>query len=174
MANRNNPNGFTPVAHASGGEIRTEKVSITASNTVIGVGDPLMQVNDGTLNKWSSGAVAGIAAESKAANGGGSIQAYVDPNIIFEAQTDDGVTAGTTGLTNSSGVNLNATIIAGTASNGRSTSEIDESSGATTATLPLKILGLSARVGNAYGEFNRLLVQINNHVRKGGTGTDGL
>lgn len=172
MANRNSPSGFVPVRHSAGGEIRTESVDLKSTNSEIGIGDPLALDSSGTYDLWASGAIAGFAAEYKAANAGSgaTILAYTDPQIVYSAQTDDGT--GT--LTAQTGQNLNATIVTGTVSNRRSIAEIDESSGNTTATLPLKVLGLSKAVGNAYGEFNRLDVIINNHVRKGGTGTAGV
>lgn len=172
MANRDGPNGFTPVRHNTGGEIRCEQVPLLATNAAIGIGDPLMLEAAGGYDAWTSGAIAGIAAEAKSASVGAdqTILAYVDPEIIYTAQTDDGT--GT--LTALTGVNLNATALAGTPANGRSTAEIDETSGATgNATLPLKILGLAKTVGNVFGEFNRLEVLINNNDRKGGTGTVG-
>ena len=170
MANRDNPNGFTPIRHINGGEIRTEAVKLNATNTIIGVGDPLVRDSAGTWNVWASGAVSGVAAQSASASSGSEIAAYTDPGIVYEAQTDDGT--GT--LTAQTGLNLNATIVTGTPANGRSIMEIDESSGNTTATLPLKVIGLSKRNGNAFGEFNRLEVVLNNHDLKGGTGTAGV
>jgi len=170
MANRDNPNGFTPVRHLTGGEIRTEAIKLAAANAAIGVGDLLSRTNAGVFDRWASGAVSGVAAQSSSASSGAEISAYIDPNIVFAAQTDDGT--GT--LTAQTGLNLNATAIAGTPVNGRSIYEIDESSGATTADLPLKVIGISKQVGNAFGAFNRLEVVINNHDLKGGTGTVGI
>lgn len=171
MANRDNPTGFVPVRHLTGGEIRTEAVLLAAANAAIGIGDLLVRTSAGVWDRWASGAVSGVAAQSSSASSGGvEIAAYIDPNIVFAAQTDNGT--GT--LTAQTGLNLNATAIAGTPVNGRSIYEIDESSGATTIDLPLKVIGLSKQVGNAFGQFNRLEVVINNHDLKGGTGTVGL
>ncbi len=171
MANRDNPNGFTPVRHLTGGEIRTEAVLLAAANAAIGVGDLLVRTAAGVWDRWASGAASGVAAASSAASSGGvEIAAYIDPNIVYAAQVDDGT--GT--LTAQTGINLNATAVAGTPVNGRSIYEIDESSGATTIDLPLKVVRLSKQVGNGFGAFNRLEVVINNHDLKGGTGTLGV
>lgn len=170
MANRNNPHGFI-IRYSPCGEVRGEPVLLDSANAVIGVGDLLAQTSAGVYDRWSSGAVGGVAmASSSASSGGATILACLDPNIVLSAQTDDGT--GT--LTSQTGVNLNATVVVGNAVNGVSIMEIDESSGATTADLPLKIIGLDSQVGNAFGEFNQLLCVINNHVRKGGTGTVGI
>jgi hypothetical protein len=55
---------------------------------------------------------------------------------------------------------------------GESRQELDSSSIAETATLPLKILRVSKRIGNAFGAQVELVVKINNHSLAGGTGTD--
>ena len=75
----------------------------------------------------------------------------------------------------------NADFVVAAATNGISRMEIDESSGATTATLPLTIVrlygaddGTGISGDNQFGEFNRLEVKINNHVLGGGTGADGI
>lgn len=169
MANRDNPHGFI-IRYSPTGEVRGEPVILAAANAIIGFGDLLAQTSSGTYDRWASGAVAGVAMQEAAASSGATILACLDPNIVLSAQTDNGT--GT--LTSQTGVNLNATVVVGAATNGISRMEIDESSGNTTADLPLKIVGLDPMVGNAFGEFNQLLCIINNHVRKGGTGTAGI
>jgi len=171
MANRDNPSGFTPRYHLTGGEIRTEQIGLAAANTIIGVGDPLLQTNAGLWDRAAaSDVVSAIAAQAAAASAGGTILAYRDPNIVFSAQTDDGTGTATA----QTAVNLNINFIIGNATNGRSIAELDETSADTTATLPFKIRERYLAIDNAYGEFNQLLVTINNHKDKGGTGTVGL
>lgn len=169
MANRNNPHGFI-IRYSPCGEVRGEPVILAAANAVIGVGDLLAQTAAGLYDRWAAGAVAGVAMASASASSGATILACLDPNIVISGQTDDGT--GT--LTSQTGVNLNATVVVGNAVNGVSIMEIDETSGAVTADLPLKVIGLDPQVGNSFGEFNQLLCVINNHVRKGGTGTVGI
>lgn len=169
MPNRDNPSGFIPVFSPTG-EIRGELVKLTATNAIIGVNDPLMLTADGSYDRWSAGALAGVALAPSAASSGASILAVTDPNVVFVGQTDD--TTGT--LTLQTGVNLNADIITGNAVNGRSIFEIDESSGDVAATLPWKVIGIYPGPENEFGQFNKLLLIPNNHVRKGGTGTAGV
>lgn len=168
MANRDNPRGFLPIKHLGGGDIRYTEVPLEAANAILGIGDPLMKTANGLYNRWAAGnPIAGIAMEAKAANAGAgaTVLAIVDKNVIFVGQTDD--TTGT--LTAQTGVGLNATIIVGNAVNGRSICEIDESSGAAGATLPLKVLALHPVVGNEFGQFNVLQVLMNEHTEFAGT-----
>lgn len=169
MANTDNPNGFKP--YLTGRKPQITYYDLSDTNSAIGIGDPVDYDDDGTVNRSAaSAALVGIAAEPKSANSGGQIAVWDDPDQLFVAQTDDGT--GT--LTAQTGQNLNANFVAGTPSNGRSIAEIDEDSGATTPTLPFKIIRLSNEAGNAFGEFNRLVVRINNMKAKGGTGTLGV
>lgn len=170
MANRNGPHGLIPRYHENGGEIRTEPVTLKSTNAIIGVGDPLVQAVAGVYDRWASGRIDAVAAQRSAASSGAVIEAYRDPGIVFSAQCD-----GTTGtLTAAANMSLNATVVAADASNGMSQFTIDESSGDTTATLPLKIRGLFPSPANAYGQYNELYCTLNNTADKGGTGTVGL
>jgi hypothetical protein len=171
MANRNSPNGFLPVINLDGsGGPKLEYLPLLATNVLIGRGDPVTIAAGGVDKAGASTALCGIAAEPKAANSGGYIAVWSDPNQLFVAQTDDG----TGDLTTAADMRKNANIVAGTPVNGQSIAEIDENTGDTTATLPLKVIRLSNEIGNALGEFNRLVVRINNHQLSGGTGTAGL
>jgi len=165
------PYGFKPVRHLTGGEIRTESLTLTAANAIIGKGDLLSIAADGTVDRAAAAdtTIVGVAAAPAAASDGTTILAYIDPNIVYRAQTDDGT--GT--LTAQTGINLNADFVVANATSGISRMEIDENTGATTATLPLKVLGLYNSPSNAFGEFNELEVIINNHIHKS-LGVDGL
>ena len=173
MANRNAPSGFLPAINLDGsGGPKVEYLPLLPTNVAIGVGDPVTIAAGGVDKAPVTTALCGIAAEAKAANAGAGqfIAVWSDPNQLFVAQTDDGTGV----LTTAADMRKNANIVVGAPSNGRSIAEIDESSGAVTATLPLKVVRLSNDVGNALGEFNRLVVRINNHQFSGGTGTAGL
>lgn len=79
----------------------------------------------------------------------------VDPTVVYECQED----ADTTPIAAASvGLNAAITTTAGSATTGLSGMEIDSTSVATTATLPLKVLGLVKRPDNAFNT--------------GGSGTD--
>ena len=81
-----------------------------------------------------------------------------DPDTIFEIQDNTGLAAADIGL------NASMTIAAGNAYSKRSGVTLDAATKAATATLPLKVVGLSLRPGNDFGAYNKLLVKINNHT----------
>lgn len=172
MANTDAPHGFRPVRHLTGGTVRTNVYNLVAANSAIGVGDVIVQTDTGEVNRGAAdptaGTVVGVAAEPKAASDGGDILVWDDPDIIYEAQMDDGTT-----YTVQTGMNLNYNIVDGTPVNGVSIQEIDEGSAATTSTLPLKALRLYKAVDNAFGQFNRIEVILNTHVARG-VGTAGV
>jgi len=171
MANRDCPHGFTARFHMTGGEIRTVKVKLCAANAEIFPGDVLEQEDTGAYDIAEAADVIGAVSASYAkASDGGYIQVYMDPDIAFSAQTDDGTGTGTAQTC----VGLNVDFVATAGSGGHSNMEIDETSVLSTATLPWKIIGLYEKIGNAFGEFNELLVVPNNHKMKGGTGTVGV
>ncbi len=94
-----------------------------------------------------------------------------DPGLVFEAQ------ASASGSFTSVDVGLNAGIraTAGNTSTGNSGMDIDLGAKATTATLPLKIVGFPYRPDNNVGDsFVNLYVRINNHQYAAGTGTAGV
>ena|SRR3990172_1124895 len=165
MANRDGASGLTPRRHLAGGTIRTEQITLAAANTAFGVGAALVQTNAGVYDIWTSGQIDAVAAELATASQAGTIMAYVDPFIVYTAQTDDGT--GTT--TAQTAVNLNATIINnGSITNGRSIGELDQSETADTAGLPLRIIGIWGSPDNAFGEFNVLEVIINDSANRVG------
>ena len=171
MPNRDGPRGFIPRFHLFGSTIKVEHVTLAAANAAVGVGDPLVEGTDGRMDRAAAGdPIGGIAAAAAAASSAATIPVYRDPGIVFSAQTDDGTGVATA----ETAINLNINFIAGAPSGGRSISELDESSATTTATLPFKIRGRWLSPDNAFGEFNELLVTVNNHKDKGGTGTVGL
>lgn len=85
-----------------------------------------------------------------------------DPNVIFQIQEVSGGTAFT-----AAEVGLNANLISGTNNGYISGWEVNNSGEATTATLQLKLLGLSNPQGipggNVFGEHAKWNVLINNH-----------
>lgn len=84
-----------------------------------------------------------------------------DPNIVFSIQEDGLVTPLVAGDT---GTNVN--LISGTNNGYISGWQIDSDSKATTATLQLKLLGLDQQPTsprNAFGQYAKWLVLLNNH-----------
>lgn len=90
-----------------------------------------------------------------------------DPSIIFEVQS--AVAATPTDL------NSNAQVQDAGGSTVTGLSGITVASYATTATLPLKVMGAVQKVDNDITSNNyKILVSINNHQYSGGTGTAGV
>ena len=177
MANPDIANGFRPVSapHSKGQPVATE-YPLHATNSEIGIGTPV-EIVDGGVNIGTAGtgnALLGIAAEYKAASSGGVIKVWADPQQEFVAQTDDGT--GTATALAAIGLNINFIGTGVTGLNGES--ELDESSATTGATLQFKIIrlwkGIIGKTENSHGEFNRLVVKINNHQLQGHTGTAGV
>lgn len=93
-----------------------------------------------------------------------------DPMVIFEIQTSNGTPA--VGDVNS---NVNIAVAAGSATTGQSGMTADVGTIATTATLPLRILGFSQRADNDNTAASaKYLVKINNHQLGSGTGVAGV
>jgi hypothetical protein len=101
-----------------------------------------------------------------------STDAYIlvadDPNLVLEAQVSGSIATADIGL------NVSPLIAAGSTVTGNSGFAIDMTTKATTATLPLKLVGIKNSPDNSVTDtYVRALVTINNHVFKGGTGTSG-
>ena len=163
MANLNFPRGFIPI----GGCNSVREYNIAAANPQIGENDLVERRADGFVYPASVTTITpiGIAAESKAANSGGRLKVYDSPDLLLEAQVDDASVAAHTDF------DLNYDIIASApnAVSGRSTMQIDGSTKAATATLPIKILRIREIVTkerNVLGNHVAVECIINNHLHK--------
>lgn len=174
MPNLDFPRGAEPIRMRDGGSIVSDIIEIASTNTLIGYFDLLERRADGFI--WpaqaASTTIVGIAMETIQANTGGTIN-YVPLNadVLFTMQSDDASIDAQTDF------DLVYDIIASApnALTGRSTMEIDGSSGAATATLPIKILRVHPIItqdGNALGA-NVLLECVINHGVTKGAGTVG-
>jgi hypothetical protein len=167
MANKDRPNGFTPIRHLTGGEIRCEEYIVTTGQ-IIYRGDVVKLVDAGTVEECDAadGVLAiGIAAEyvdDSGSAGGKLIRIYNDPHIVFAVQSTDGITTAADHIgetadhldTNGSSVTL------------QSAHEIN-----TVGTnLQFRIIGLVPKVDNAWGEFSEVEVVFNEHQHKDGSG----
>lgn len=96
-----------------------------------------------------------------------------EPDLVFEAQ-EDGIGGGLTAA--QMGLNIDFVAGAGSTTTGTSGMVVDSSTANTTATLPLKLLGLAQRPGNAFETTGlaKVLVKINNHQLGAHTGTAGV
>jgi hypothetical protein len=186
MANANTPFGLKPLRGAasephSGG---LEMFHVPASDaTALYIGDPVV--------KAGSSDAAGIATVARAVAAGpitGVVQGFVpdgttnmvgyraastaayvlvntNPDDLYEIQD----TAGTIAAADI-GLNANMTINAGNAYSKRSGVIIDPATKAATATLALKIVGVSPRPGNEAGTaYQKLIVKINNSTEVSGS-----
>lgn len=96
MANIDNPRGFWPLRHLSGGEIRTNRY--TAAGTIYR-GDLVTAGAGGTIT--ASAADAGVLVIGVAAHYGlttETIEVYDDPNIVFGVQADTGTAPAATDI----------------------------------------------------------------------------
>lgn len=189
MANVNRPNGLRPVRHIDGsawnGQIETFAV-LAADATALFVGDVVKL--SGTADASGVAAITRLTANTdlpagvivgftpdysnlnipsqyRAASTARYALVCTDPTAVYEVQA--------TGTTVVADVGLNAgvTFTAGSTSTGISGMQLDGTTKATTATLPLKILGWVQRadVDIADGTNMKVNVLLNTNNFAGGT-----
>jgi hypothetical protein len=201
MANSNRPAGLVPVKHLNGAvwNGQANVYSIAASyGTALAVGDPVISSGTSDANgiqgiaiAGTTGAIRGVIVGLGTAEGGifnpnnlnviyrpatdpAEWFALVvdDPNVIFEIQEH----ANGTQLA-AAQCGKNQVMVSG-ANNGYVSgwqlASMTDATAATTATLPLRLLGLSRRTDNAFGAYAKWLVQINVHELGHGTGAAGV
>lgn len=163
MANADRPLGAIPVkgicapnAYQAGGSIKQ--------------GDFVMKKNDGTVVvATATSALIGVAAAN--ASSGQDVLVYDNPEQRFKIQSDSADIDAQTDIL------LNYDIVATAADSTFNVSrhELDGDSGATTATLPLKLLAVEDRPDNELASANvDCIVKINNHQLGSHTGTAGV
>lgn len=163
MANRDEPQGFQPK-----GDPKRMNEYVAAG--VIYPGDAVMQEAGGrVIVGAATNALIGVAA-SYASAAGESVQVWDDPDQLFVVQADEADVDAQTDI----GLNYNLLATAGNSTYRVSRQELDSSTGADTATLPLKLLAIEKRPNNAFGAQVDCIVKINNHQLDGGTGTLGV
>lgn len=97
-----------------------------------------------------------------------------DPNAVFEVQASQTSIAAAT-LTALVGLNAPFTTTAGNTSSGASGMQVDTSAAATTATLPLKIVGIPNRPDNVPGDtYISVYVKLNAASFGTGSGSTGV
>ena len=90
-----------------------------------------------------------------------------DPNLLYEIQ-DDGITTANLVAANAN-KNCSFTVTNPTSPQQNSATVLLSSSFATTAGLPLKLMGLVQKPNNSFGAFATWLVRINQHEFQGNT-----
>lgn len=201
MANVNRPSGLTPVKYVGGGEWNGQAnlYSIAAGYAVeLAIGDPVISSGTADANgvpgialAAATGAIRGVivglgkteglianpsnldSTKRPAADPAAWYAMVVDdPNVVFEIQEQSNGTA-----LAATEVGLNQVPILAAAGSYMSGWQLASASGATpatTATLPLRLLGLSRKPGNAFGAYAKWLVKINVHELGTGTGAAGV
>lgn len=184
MANPNTPIGLKAVRNAgsakdSGGLNLYYHPASDA--TALYIGDPVVKNGSadaagvpGCVRAVAAGPITGVVegfvpdgVTDKAGFGAASTAFYAlvrdDPHELFEIQENAGIAAADIGL------NANMAIGSGSSFTRRSGVTLDAATKATTATLALKMVGLSPKPKNDFGAFNKVLVKINNHTESSGT-----
>lgn len=171
------PQGMIPVYHQTGFDREDQPYTIGAAyGTAIYKGSPVLLNTDGTLNIATTTndflgifmGVQWIDAQGKptysnywpgAQTGATQIQAWVitDVNTVFEIQADGAVAATGVGAQ----TDFSASIGAGTTATGLSTATCAATPEAGAAQGQLRIIGVSPRLDNAWGDaYTWLRVQI--------------
>lgn len=193
MANLDKPNGLTPVRYLNGapytGKFRKYIVP-AADGTALFCGD-LVQLSThgsdegyptcvaGATNTIAVGVVVGFEVDPtnlntpqyRAASTKRVVYVCDDPNVIYEVQED-----GDTDPLETTDIGLNVSVVgpgSGNTATGASAVEINSDTHSTVSTLPLKLLGLSQKVGNENSlsaggtAYTRWEVMLNGHQLTG-------
>lgn len=194
MANANRPSGLAPVKHLQTGEFNgagNVYVIPAAATTAFAIGDPVITGGSADANGVPSialaaatgpirGVVVAIGTQEMVigniANdnliirpaGAQATDYYAlvvdDPYAVFEVQE-----IGTGVPLTAAAVGLNANLTLGANNGFISGWELSNVGTAVTATLQVRLLGLVRRSDNAFGQFAKWLIKINNHELAAGT-----
>jgi len=180
MANRNAPNGFSPVKTKDGHN--TAKIGLyyipVTDGTAVGIGD-FVKLTTGadllgnpTVTRVTTpatdivlGSIVGFAFDptnlmNKYRLANTARYAYVsdDPEAVYEAQVQGGNL-----LVADIGYNFYYTVSGGVnTTTGVSAEGIDYTNKAVTASFPLQVIGLAQTQNNAFGQYARATVRLNN------------
>ena len=194
MANKDAPFGLRPIRMIGGGDFTggQDRFDIASGYTTsLYQGDLVEPLTNGTIGRKAAGEsdpVLGVFNGCRYTNpttgtptwantyqqpiAASDIYAFVvcDPNVVYEVQADD--TFPTTDLFGNFDIVDNSP--EGDVNSGISHLELDVATGNTTATLPLKAIGISEDPDNSdtASANTNVVVTINNSVFSGGT--DGL
>lgn len=162
MANQDRPKGAEP----KGTPLREAKY--VAGGTIY-KHDFVKQDAAGKVVVAAAGdALLGVAQESAVADEDVLVWDSPEQKYVVQASGSD--------IDAQTDLNLNYDILAtaGDATFSQSRMELDSTTGAPTATLPLKLIDIDKRPDNDFGDQVDCVVLINNHAYKGGTGTAGV
>lgn len=163
MANTSRPNGFRPYGEA------LRETPYTASAAIY-PGDLVKLTDAGKVAVAAAGdACLGVAA-SYASGDDQEVIVWDDPDQRFIGQAD----AGTTLAQTSVGLNFNFVAASPSTAYRRSRQVVDSDTGATTAALPLQLIGYSREENREIGELADCVVVINEHQLAKGAGQVGV
>ena len=203
MANANKPMGLSPVQYLNGsswnGQARLYSIAYNYG-TAIYIGDPvvpsgtadgngIMGITLATAGDANPvlGSVVGIGryvdlianpnnlnityfpASGDGVNSPWYALVADDPNIIFEAQD-----IGTSTALAAADIGLNINLKSGTGNGYVSGWGIDDGSKGTNATYQCKLMGLVRSSDNAFGQYAKFYVKLNNHFYGTGSGSAGI
>lgn len=161
MANVDSPQGFVPVGHRKLPFIPKARTYILTTGQTVYRGDPVIVTSAGTVSVAAANdgiIMCGIAAQyvSDAASAGGKeIMVYDDEDIIFEVQTKDSEVTSLSNVFNTADM---ITYAAGNSDTKQSIMTLDTLG---TSSGDFLVIGLSPRVGNAWGEYSKVLAIFN-------------
>jgi hypothetical protein len=161
MANVDQLQGFYPIRHLTGGEIRTNTYFVTTSAAIF-KGDLVSAINTGCVSASTANdgyIVVGVAAEyvpaATSATAYTPIQVYDDPMIVYGIQCDSGTAPAVTDIF----ACANHVATTGNTTTGLSKHELDASDIGTG--LQLRILRKVSDPNNAWGEHVDVEVLLN-------------
>lgn len=162
MANTDVPSGASP----KGDCLRINKY--VAGGTVY-PGDFVKQEDTGKIIvAAATNALFGVAMNYAVTDG--ELLVSDHPEQLYIVQADEADVDAQTDI----GLNYNIVATSGNSTYRASRMELDSNTGADTATLPLKLLGIDAAPNNALGAQVKCIVKINNHQLGSHTGTAGV
>ena len=129
---------------------------------------------DPVAGKMTTGSMTLDTPQYLAASTAGYIYVADAPDIVCEVEATTGGSAYSFAVADI-GQNANMYAGAGSTTTGTSAHSADLGDKGTAATLPLRVLGVVQRVDNEItGNYTKILVALNNHQNKGGTGVAGV
>lgn len=150
MANADRPCGFKPY----GSVLKAVKME---AGSACYPGDAVSLASDGQVDPSSANAAILGVALNYAAAAGDPVMVSIDPSQLYEVQADTSEVNAQTFVGNCADI----VATAGDSTLKISRQELDASAAAAGASQQLLIMGLVPRPDNAWGEFAKLIVKIN-------------
>lgn len=165
MANTKRNTGFRPYG------VVYRATQYTANGTIY-PGDPVQMGSSGNVIQYagaSANPILGVAAQYAAAQGS-PVVVWDHPDQQYLVQSDGGTPAVQSDIF----YNYQITQTSGSAAFKVSRMQLTGSSKGVAVAMPLQAIYLDSRPDNALGTYADVVVMINNHQFKGGTGTVGV